>query len=160
MCESGVVERCKGFARDLNGKPSAARFVCCGEGLVGDVDSESAALLMSVKLARRGEGGSGDKRGSTANVLLDASRLNVMAGLMDRLLSDLVLGTFRAAVPPTGPTPKPIPGDCRRDVPAGERLGDDAVLLRELELAGPGDDRPPSALFARGTRLYDPSDGL
>ena len=58
---------------------------------------------ISVKEARKGEGGKGDNRGSAAKVPFAASILNVMAGLMDRLRSALVDGTAK----PTGPTPSP-----------------------------------------------------
>lgn len=92
-------------------------------------------------------------------MLLDASRLNVIAGLMDRRRSDLVLGTLRPL--PTGPTPRPTLPDWERDAPAGDRLGDEAVLLRTFGLTGgPGDDLPPSTARGRAPRLYDPSDGL
>lgn len=52
---------------------------------------------------RRGEGGRGERRGSTAKVPLAVSMLNVMAGLMDLLFSARVVGTLN----PTGPTPRP-----------------------------------------------------
>jgi hypothetical protein len=58
--------------------------------------------------ARRGEGGKGDILGSTAKVEFCASMLNVMPGLMERLLSALLVGTPSPEAldeVPTGPTP-------------------------------------------------------
>lgn len=56
-----------------------------------------------MKDARRGDGGKGDNRGSIAKVEFCESMLKVMAGLIDRLRSALLVGMPR----PTGPTPKP-----------------------------------------------------
>jgi hypothetical protein len=132
-----------------NGK---AVLPCPGVGEVG-VWTLGAACW-SVKEARRGEGGSGDSRGSAAKVPFAASILKVIAGLIDRLLSAFVEGTVKL----TGPTPSPafwfwclltcrgaVPIDCEAETAAGP---------------GPLLDRGLEALLSTlGRRLKAGSDG-
>ena len=72
----------------------------------------SSLFRGSVNEARRGEGGRGDSRGSAANVEFAASRLNAIAGLIDRLLSALDVGTPKPDPKETGPKPSPNPAFC------------------------------------------------
>lgn len=93
--------------------------------------------------ARSGDGGRGDNLGSTAYVELAASILNVVPGLMDRLLSALEVGTFN----PTGPTPSPI----GREVDGETDWGEPLPPLRKSGGEGNGDSalRDPLGLLER-----------